>query len=348
MNFTQSPALQSWLDRHGQSFVSHATENHEVIFKSGVIRCAEEILLADKKCEHECGSIRRVTTIKDVYSVTGGNLGNIFQIIYFEKKSKKTNASKFVYILPKFAQAFVFGEKGYRFFLNKDKYQMKERSLFWVFKSLEKETDDIQSAFDRDIRRPTPAERENPYHPYNIKISTMISYIYTQTLRLDEKNHVDPTLREIYRYCLKKRVCPERLEYEIYALRNNIFQLDRVFEIGCDIRVAKNSVWWMYGKIALLIGNPLFKIANRYFPARSEFEDSQANGREFRLKGPYQCDNGYYQVKIDDADNLILGPKSLLDQYRLNPEIPDSVKARFIDLESLTEEQRVIFSLKKS
>lgn len=317
---TGSKVADDWLGRHGHDYGSHATHSHEAVLRSKRLSCAEEVLRNTGSVENEAFGygMRGKTTLEDFKDSTA------VPFIKYAKYSSKTKTYKEVWIFPKFSESATNIDN------LKNNAKVKDKGLFWTAKMnfLEEVQEDLQEFLgDKEIA----ATHVCSYKP---------SPLRETSLKADENNGrpVDRQLREVYKYVLKKGINPS----DAYDILNNI-RSDRLAtatrRLSNTIVIEKNGVRWSYGPIAILMGNPKEKVAKPH-----EWETANRH-EEFRLKTPYQVDEGFYHLSLADQDTLILGPKILLDKYRSRQDIEESVKARFLDIESLSPQQRELFNI---
>lgn len=328
MHVTESP-LSLWIQQHGREFVAHATTNYDCVFKSGIISCAEAVLKSTGSCEHEGRNVggRKITTSPVVPMQTA-------IMIVFEIFSKKTGKPVTITLIPKYAKKMLGPHLT-------EEHPPKDYGRFWKCK---------ESGHDWHIRSQrdlVQRDRTDAFKPFNRNINVINSDLEENNeANKCDPNEIDPTIRQMYRYCSRKNVCPDRLAHALRKFRGLTFD-SFCKHMYSEIFVLKNRIAWSYGPIAFLIGHPVQKIMSQFFfeTDRTYFSDNESHGKEYVLKQPFQVDDGFYEERMDISENLILGPKALLDPYREDPDIEPLIKRRFVDIESLAPEQRLLFNI---
>lgn len=145
-------------------------------------------------------------------------------------------------------------------------------------------------------------------------------------------------LNKIYEFCLRKGCNEDELHDELKNLRER-FLHEPDCRLQNDISTLKNSVFWNYGDIAIIKGN-----FHRDVSLKAFGKHPSSSSYEHRTLAPYQNRGMFYTLDLTDPDLLILGPKKMLDSYRKDEAISAKVKARFVDIESLTSEQKAHFA----
>lgn len=295
-----------------------------------------KILRTTGKCEYTGKDYFRITTYTPL-DPRNTNFG-----LSYEKFSKKYNTPLIVLIVPKFAKV---PEEDLRISF-KVELSPKDKGSFLKYNRFVHLTNELANNKIRQILKKF----------YCNRIELGNNDIRLETFRENLKEiipfeTIDDTLRAIYHYCLKKGNLQENISHIITQWRRQIFDINERF-IWSEIRVKKNSIAWNYGCVAVLIGNPKQKLAfikpvhgGQIWDRSSDFDKEEANKLEFALKEPFQVEKGFYQEPVDNEEHLILGKKDLLDKYRTDYRIVESVKSRFVDIESLTLNQKQLFNI---
>lgn len=325
MNTNYSASITGWQSKAGQDYLSHATNNYEALFNEGKLLSAEEVLAKSGACECEINpqQERGIVTKAIVPEETN-------TILRYEKKSKKTTELIEVYIVPKYCK-HVFPAST----------PVKDHGLFSTYKMAKailpnaeiKPQDDPDGLF-------ALLDELCPQAVLSVSQLKMevISSSAENNAKEVRKEDIEKTIRAIWNYTQKKKLASQSA---LLDFRDATFGLRKAY-IRSEIRTAKNRVLWEYGCVALIIGKAKEKLFSE-FPLGMKllpFHESRSDGCEFYLKAPFQVESGHYSEPLDAEENLVLGPKKILDMYR--EKFP---KANFVNIEDLNADERKLFTL---
>jgi hypothetical protein len=308
--------FNNWIETNGKNYAAHATKNHKEVLKEKVLMSAEEILRKKGSVEHESGNAasRSVTKMENYKE------SKVLNMLFLEKVSKKRGTIVETTIYPNYSKEAFDRRKNKS--IDPQRVKVKDHGEFIAVKRYTNDKPRQNLPKAQDIQATLPGTE-------------------ARSLVKDEKQGrpVDQQLRKIYTYVLKKGISPDMANEKLFNMRGDALNT-HVFRLENMLSISKNSVWWGYGPVAILIGRPEEKVASKEAYSKAEVMEGES-----RLKGVYQSEDGFYQEKLDAEENRILGPKYLLDKYRNDPEIDPKVKERFVNIESLTPEQWPLFGL---
>lgn len=119
--------------------------------------------------------------------------------------------------------------------------------------------------------------------------------------------------------------------------------------LSYEIRVAYNAVYWQYGKVAVLRGNPkdiISALKNTYDTEKKELSHKiDTTGSEVYLLQPFENGGEPFALDLSNEDTIVLGPEEILSPYR---GLANSKGIRFHSFESMTQEQLNFFSVPPS
>lgn len=156
-------------------------------------------------------------------------------------------------------------------------------------------------------------------------------------------NLVDHYLAKKFKKSIDKN--PQK-KLEIIVDFINIRQ--RIFgasSLNSEIRASKNRVSWPYGNVAILRGD-ITECKSTYFftdHGGKDVEEYDHDGVEIFLRRPFQNEGKFFVLPLAQPNTLILGYYKDLSPHADELE---QQKAKYVYIESLTDEQRVFFKVK--
>lgn len=319
-----SPLISEWLCQYGPNYLSHATNNCDALFLGGRLCSAEELLQQSGTCECEVDINGSRCKVEKKVGIEATNY-----LLCYEKTSKKTSQMFTVTIAPKYA-------------LTNKPASAKDRGLFWTYKEgvklvpsqgPENEEKAFLAALVGQVFAAVDQQSQVELIESDPSLASSVS-----------KEDAQATIRSIWKFTQKKGLFGESALLDLwdrtFGLRNHY--------IRSVICTAKNRVLWNYGSVALIIGRCPDKLCSPFPLARSRllpFDEERSDGCEFYLKAPFQVDTGYYSESLESKENLVIGPKQFLDRYRQDPRVSDAIKSRFVDIETMYQSEKGLFSL---
>jgi len=130
----------------------------------------------------------------------------------------------------------------------------------------------------------------------------------------------------------------ERTIIEFHDSPSLSFEEIREFDIfPTDVRYIQpciygmcNSIDWYYGPIAILVGDPLI--------SQNDKVSEKGVRREIAFLSPWENKGNYFTISLHDPNVIIMGPKSILDEYKGQYE-------NIVTFEDMSPRQRLFFKV---
>jgi hypothetical protein len=162
---------------------------------------------------------------------------------------------------------------------------------------------------------------------------TVVRIAYDQS----KNSTVDAYLtRKYYKWIEKIPALRDQIVTQLYLARKHHFGASK---LNCEIRAARNSVYWAYGDIAVVRGNPKDVILGN-----SNFDSDVTSGEVFLLP-PWMNQGQFFSLPLVHPATLILGKKAALEPFA---EQLKQMDAKYAYTEHLTVAQKKSFNITDS
>ncbi|CEG58713.1 hypothetical protein [Legionella fallonii] len=355
--------FKHWLDKHKVSYIAHAIwgDNVEKVLRSGKILAAEEVLRKYQKVSYEQSSVYGGRALLNIDTITDFIRDNFSpeQLTHGIVKSDNItveDAVKFNLISVDEGNRLRDKEMDYAKFSKKDFAVMssKQKKISEIIlkngKNYSVIIDEGFSLYNGG-RYVCKIQGIDSYKIANSlagsslinqlkkRFSTVPNFALQIAIDCARQESVNKILADAWDYYSSFNIGiigKKSLDEYLFDLRSNIIQISK---LNAEIRAGYNSIYWTYGDVVVLKGNPNNILSISSLTLNETWDIKK--GEVYTLK-PYENKGEYLSLELNQEDTIIIGPQNILSQY-YDTAVEQGI--RMISIESMTAEELNFFKV---